>query len=230
MCSCAQAVGCVIAPSVAMMTGHRHSTRTPGLLRLAKKPRDFRGPGATEIYFTSLAQAWQKGSIFRLEEARECVRTDGAQRGTTGKESRRRSKRFEGGPTSRPPKTRLHYKHIKKTAKRCTQALSLIVFRSVYATGNVNKLRSSLYPLSLPSLLSVPARKPPLSFCLLCLFHSSFFPGGSYYASLRLHCRDPINQCKIFALTGLTERAALPSMGTKTCRHIANKKQLTVAN
>lgn len=32
---------CGIAPSLAMMMGHRHSTRTPGLLRPAKKPGTF---------------------------------------------------------------------------------------------------------------------------------------------------------------------------------------------
>lgn len=216
-----------------MMTGHRHSARTPGLLRPLKKPGTFKAQAQQRHILRLWPKRGKKGPSSDLKK-RTNVRAPSGRKegwGTTDKESRR-SKRSEGGPTSRPPKTRSHYEHIKKPqAGAIRRLLARIVFPSIYATSNVNKPLSPLYPLSLPSFLFVPAVKSPLSFCLLCLCHPSLFSEASYYgASLRLHCRDPINQCKIFALTGLTERPRSHLWALKRVVNIANKKHLTVAN
>lgn len=80
---------------------------------------------------------------------------------------------------------------------------------------------SCLYHRSLPSL---PRNHPfpSVSFAFSILL---FFPGSYYGAFLRLHCRDPINQCKIFALTGLTEGPRSHLWALKRVANIANKKQ-----
>lgn len=93
------------------------------------------------------------------------------------------------------------------------------VFRFICTMSNVNELRSSLYPLSLPSLSSVPAMKPPLSFCLLYFFHSFFFPGFVLRCSPPSPLPRPDQSMQDFCVDWLaSEGPRLPSMGTKTCR------------
>lgn len=113
--SYAQAVGHVIAPSVAMMTSHRHSTRTPGLLRLLKSPGTFEARAQQRHILRRWPRRGKKSPSSVLKKRTNVRVWTGRKEGwgTTRKESRR-SKRFEGGPTSRPPKTWSHYEHIKK--------------------------------------------------------------------------------------------------------------------
>lgn len=93
------------------------------------------------------------------------------------------------------------------------------VFRFICTMSNVNELRSSLYPLSLPSLSSVPVMKPPLSFCLLYFFHSFFFPGFVLRCSPPSPLPRPDQSMQDFCVDWLaSEGPRLPSMGTKTCR------------
>lgn len=93
-----------------------------------------------------------------------------------------------------------------------------MVFRSIWAMSNVNRPQSSLYPSSLPSLPFVPAMKPPLSFCLLCLFHPPFFRDPYYGASLPSPLPGSDQSMQDFCVDWPDWRTALPSMGTKTCR------------
>jgi len=145
-----QAVGHVIAPFVAMMTGHRHSTRTPGLLRPLKSSGTFEARAQQRHILRRWPRRGKKGPSSVLKKrtnVRARTRTGHKERwGTTRKENRRR-KHFEGGLTSRPPKTRSHYEHIKKP-----QGAIYVDLRSdsfLFHIRHVNKPRSSLYPLSL---------------------------------------------------------------------------------
>jgi len=150
-------------------------------LRVAKKLRDFRDPDATETYFTSLAQTRQKRSSFRLEEtrARTHIQTGWKERGGVREMRRKesgRSERFEGGPANRPSKTRSHYEHVKKPARRNARAPDSFSLH-IRQRRNVNKPQSSLYP----SFLSiVPSRRHKITphphfFCLFSAFSVSFF-------------------------------------------------------
>lgn len=132
-----------------------------------------------------------------------------------------------------PQKHCLHYEHIEKLrgALRVLWTISWTVFRSIYAMAGP---RFSLYPSFLPSPLSVAAMKPPLAYRSSgspLPFPLLFFPWASYHGALpRPRCRGPINQCKIFALTGLTEGPRSHLWALKRVANILNKKQLTVAN
>lgn len=212
-----------------MMMGHRHSTRTPGLLRPAKKPRDFRGPGATETYFTSLAQAWQKGSIFRPKEAHECARTDGAQRGMRNDGEREQKKRaFWRWSNQQTPLS--HYERIKKPQDAIRRLSAGIVFRSIsyipwVTSTNCGRLFiPCLYHRFLPSLLwnhpfpSVFFTFTISSFFVLRCFPPSPLPGPDQ--SMHDFCVDWL----------VTEGPRSHLWALKRVANIANKKQLTVAN
>lgn len=200
-------------------------------LKAAKKPRDFRGPGATETYFTSLTQAWQKGSIFRPEEAHECARTVGTQRGMRN-DGQREQEEANVSKVVRPadPQKRARIMNTLKSRKALYADSRPVQFFVPYTPRVTSTNRARLFiPCLYHRFLSSPLRNHPFlsassAFSILLFFR------GSYGASVRLHCRDPINQCKIFALTGLTEGPRSHLWALKRVANIANKKQLTVAN
>lgn len=210
------------------MTGHRHSTRTPGLLGPAKKFRDFRDPRATETYFTSLARSRRKkGPASVLKKwANVRARARTTRKGSRRKESAIRRWSGPGGPSKTAGS---HYEHIKKP-QGATHARvpGPTIFRSIYATSNVNKPRSSLYPsFFIRSPLPSPSNETTPRLFFFCL--SSAFPRLSF--SLRAHVRiyttistsvsvslGSDQSMQDFCVDLLDWGTALPSMGTKTCR------------
>lgn len=118
-----------------------------------------------------------------------------------------------------PRKTSSYYEHIKKPQDAIRR--SPTVFRSIYATSNVNKPRSSLYPLFFcRRLTSTPLWNHPSSTFLLP-FPFFLFPGFILQRALTpspllLGARS-IN-ARFLRWPRLDWGTALPSMGTKTCR------------
>jgi len=213
-----QAVGHVIAPFVAMMTSHRHSTRTPGLLRPLKSSGTFEARAQQRHILRRWPRRGKKGPSSVLKKrtnVRARTRTGHKERwGTTRKENRRR-KHFEGGPTSRPPKTRSHYEHIKKPQGAIYAGLQSDSF-SIYATStNRDRLFIlCLYYSSLPFLLwSHPLSSTSSTFSIL-LFSGAIVI--RYFPSSPLLGSDQSMQD--FCVDWLDWGTALPSMGTKTCR------------
>lgn len=86
----------------------------------------------------------------------------------------------------------------------------------IYTMSNVNKPRPSLYPSSSPTLPALPAMKPPLSLCLLYVYHFFFFR-ITVLPSVSIAGARSINT-RFLRWLARDWRTALPSMGTKTCR------------
>lgn len=238
--SCASSyVTRVIAPSNSSetMTGHRHSARTPGLLGPLKSPGTFEARAQQRHILRRWPLARQKRPSFRLEEAHKCARVQTAKErrdgGRRANEKQKKRTRFEGGPGPADPEKRSRIMNILKSRKALSAGTAAAVFRSIYAPRrNVNKPRARLFihrssyrharpPSSSSSLLRKHPSRPPLSSLVGSAFSEPVLsPATHTFARplCRARCRGPINQCKIFALAGLTEGSALPSMDTKTCR------------
>lgn len=121
--------GTVIAPSAAMMTGHRHSTRTPGLLGPLKSSGTFDVRTQQRHILRHWPSRGKKGPASVLKK-RACAHTKGRRRGTGGE-----VEEASDSKVVRPadPQKRTRIMNTLKSPRGAMHELPT-VFRSIYAT------------------------------------------------------------------------------------------------
>lgn len=116
-----------------MMTGHRHSIWTPGLLRPLKSSETFEARSQQRHILRHWPKRGKKRSSFRVEEAHECARENGR----AEREQKKRSSLKVVRPADLQ-KTSSYYEHIKKSRGAIRlQIPGSTVFRSIYIRHNL---------------------------------------------------------------------------------------------
>lgn len=197
-----------------MMTGHRHSMWTPGLLRLLKSSETFEARPQQRHILCHWPKRGKKMSSFRLEEAHECARENG--RAEREQKEGRKSEAVWRWSDQQTPEKRPRITNILKSRKALYVCRSsALQFFAPYTPRVTSTNRGHLsIPCSCHRFISLPLWNHPTStFLLPCPFF--LFPGLKLQRTLTSlpRCRGPINQCKIFALTEAWLRDRAPIYG-----------------
>lgn len=195
-----------------MMTGHRHSMWTAGLLKSLKSSGTFEARPQQRHILRRWSRPGKKGPA-SVSKKRTSVRARMAER----KESRRSEVAWRWSDQPTPEKRLTYYGHIKKPQGAIRRS-PVLQFFAPYTSWVMSTSRGHL-SISLV-LAVVPFRRRyeiTLRLPFFCPFRFSFFR-DSYSAPLPLppshsHCRCPINQCKIFALIEAWLRDRAPIYG-----------------
>lgn len=229
ICRLREGIGYVITPFIAIMTGHRHSMWTPGLLKSLKSSGTFEARPQQRHILRHWSRHGKKGPA-SVSKKRTSVHARMVER----KESRRNEVAWRWSDQQTPEKRPTYYEHIKKSQGAILRS-PVLQFFAPY-TSRVTSINCGHLSIFLV-LTVVPLRRRyeiTLRLPFFCLFHFSFFR-NSYHSAplplLPLSIAGADQSMQNFCVDrGLTEGPRSHLWALKRVVNITNKKQLTVAN